>query len=46
MKFWSSDAYFHPILSPIMIKIEFELLTEYIKLKPPLFQGTENKDAF
>lgn len=39
-------AFTHPLLCPMMIDNEHEMLNMFVKLKPPMFQGSKRKDDF
>lgn len=42
----STDVFFHPLLSSVLSSNENELLTKFLKLKPPVFLGFESADVY
>lgn len=40
------DAFFQPLLGPVMTRNEPKMLTEILNLKPPIFLGAKTKDAY
>lgn len=41
-----NNTFFHPMLGSVMTSYQHDMLTKFLKLKPPIFLGPQPEDAY